>query len=583
MTRPRFIVAVAALAAIAAGGFGTFHSAGATGSFTRLVYSTNPIATAGTLTTSSGPITFTVTAYNGTATVSGATVYLAFNHVGLAPGGSVGGAATATDTTQTNITLTATPAPFVTSGTGTISITYTPSVGPVPTSGHDAVTAEDGATALTSTVSRNDNYSFSTLASYVWSDGATIAPTGTLTAGQVVTFTVTAESSTSAPVPSGQVYLSLTTTASSGGSATATDANGTSAVTSAVTRFVADNNGVVTVSYRAPTTLPSGGTDTLRAQDHSNSTLITATTTYTFSTTSPPPPTFAAHNVGAPQVAVTPDGSTQLVFWKDSASNQLTEAWYTGAWNGPMAFPQLGALTSAPGVAVTKDGTTQLVFWDGPGGHLFEAWYTGVWNGPLDITTTYLGGHGILASAPSVTTTTDGTQLVFWRGTDGHLGEAWYSNGWHGPTEPALGSLASAPSSTISADGSTQLVFFQGTDNHLTEDWFAGGAWHGPMERGPTNSSPSIAVTPDGSTQLVFYQGPGGHLFEDWYTGAWNGPVDFTTTAFGGVGPLTSPPSATVTVDGSTQLVFWQGAGNTLWEGWYAGGAWHGPVDWSAA
>jgi hypothetical protein len=280
-------------------------------------------------------------------------------------------------------------------------------------------------------------------------------------------------------------------------------------------------------------------------------------------------------------VAVTPDGSTQLVFWKDSASNQLTEAWYTGAWNGPMAFPQLGALTSAPGVAVTKDGTTQLVFWDGPGGHLFEAWYTGVWNGPLDITTTYLGGHGILASAPSVTTTNDGTQLVFWRGTDGRLAEAWYSNGWHGPTEPALGSLASAPSSTISADGSTQLVFFQATDNHLTEDWFAGGAWHGPMERGATSSSPSVAVTPDGSTQLVFYQGPGGHLFEDWYTGAWNGPVDFTTTAFGGVGPLTSPPSATVTVDGSTQLVFWQGAGSTLWEAWYAGGHWNGPRNWS--
>ncbi|MBJ7594765.1 MAG: hypothetical protein JF886_07875 [Candidatus Dormibacteraeota bacterium] len=31
---------------------------------------------------------------------------------------------------------------------------------------------------------------------------------------------------------------------------------------------------------------------------------------------------------------------------------------------------------------------------------------------------------------------------------------------------------------------------------------------------------------------------------------------------------LTSSPSVTVAVDGSTQLVFWQGSGNTLWEGW---------------
>jgi hypothetical protein len=58
--------------------------------------------------------------------------------------------------------------------------------------------------------------------------------------------------------------------------------------------------------------------------------------------------------------------------------------------------------------------------------------------------------------------------------------------------------------------------------------------------------------------------------------------VDWTTSAFAGNGLLTSSPSATVTVDGSTQIVFWQGAGSTLWEGWYAGGAWHGPVDFSA-
>ncbi|HEY8676587.1 MAG TPA: hypothetical protein VIO13_11570, partial [Candidatus Dormibacteraeota bacterium] len=83
---------------------------------------------------------------------------------------------------------------------------------------------------------------------------------------------------------------------------------------------------------------------------------------------------FAPQGVGAPQVAVTPDGKTQLVFWKGS-NNVLAEAWYTGVWHGPITFPQLGALTSTPSVTVTKDGSTQLVFWQGPGGHLFEAWY----------------------------------------------------------------------------------------------------------------------------------------------------------------------------------------------------------------
>ena len=296
-------------------------------------------------------------------------------------------------------------------------------------------------------------------------------------------------------------------------------------------------------------------------------------------------PHFAPHNVGAPQVAVTPDGSQQIVFWKDTTTNQLAEAWYSGYWNGPVGFPQLGTLTSTPGVAVTKDGSQQLVFWQGPGGHLLEAWYAlASWHGPLDITSTYLGGHGILGSAPSVVTTKDGSQLVFWRGTDGHLGEAWYAvGGWHGPVDfTTLGSLASSPSATITPDGSQQLVFFQGTNNRLTEDWYALGSWHGPVQFGALSSPPSVTVTPDGSTQLVFSKTAAGHLQESWYTlGSWHGPIAWTTSAFGGNGLLTSSPSATVTVDGSTQIVFWQGAGNTLWEGWYTLGAWHGPVDWS--
>jgi hypothetical protein len=116
-------------------------------------------------------------------------------------------------------------------------------------------------------------------------------------------------------------------------------------------------------------------------------------------------------------------------------------------------------------------------------------------------------------------------------------------------------------SATITPDGSQQLVFFQGTNNLLTEDWYALGSWHGPMQFGAISSPPSVTVTPDGSTQLVFSKTAAGHLQESWYTlGSWNGPIDWTTSAFAGNGLLTSSPSATVTVDGSTQIVFWQGA-----------------------
>jgi hypothetical protein len=300
----------------------------------------------------------------------------------------------------------------------------------------------------------------------------------------------------------------------------------------------------------------------------------------------PIPQHFAPSGVGAPQAAVTSDGSAQMVFWK-GANNQLAEAWYAGAWNGPVGLPQLGTLTSTPAVAVSKDGRTQLVFWQGPGGHLMEAWWNGRWNGPVDWTATNRWPASV-GSAPSVAFAPDGTQLIFWHGPGGHLDEVWWNGHWNGPVDwtaanrwPA--SVTSAPSVTFAPDG-TQLIFWQGPGGHLDEVWW-NGHWNGPVDwtaanRWPASvgSAPSVAFAPDG-TQLIFWQGPGGHLQEAWWNGHWNGPVDWTT-AKGWGSPLGSAPSAAVQHDG-TQLIFWQGAGGHLIEAWW-NGHWNGPVDWSA-
>ena len=576
MIRQRLVVVVALLAAIAAGAVGTLHSAGAaTGTADKLVFSPNPIALAGSL-AASATQAITVTATIGGAADNPAMVFLSFTQA------TGGGSATAG---AGNTPLTASPVGFPTDASGVVNILYT-APATLPTTGHDSVIAQN--LASSATVTKPDAYVFSPLASYAWSVGPPIAPTGTLAASHSVTFTVTAEDGANHGIAGAAISLSLTTTASTGGSAIGTDTGGPSPIGTTPSRFLADTAGAVSITYTTPSSLPSGGVDTLTAQDHPTAT-HSANTTYTFGpiTTPPPsPPHFAPQGVGAPQVAVTPDGSQQLVFWKGS-NNILAEAWYAlGHWNGPITFPQLGTIASTPSVAVTKDGSQQLVFWQGANGHLLEGWYAlGAWHGPVDWTASF-GGVGLLASSPSVVTTTDGQQLVFWRGTDSHLWEAWYSGGsWHGPADfTTLGTLASAPSAAILPNGTQQLVFWQGTDNRLTEVWYA-HSWNGPAEfpaAGSITSPPSVTVTTDGSTQLVFFRSPAGHLLESWYAGSWNGPVDFTASAFGGNGPLTSSPSATVTPDGSTQLVFWQGAGSSLWEGWYTGGAWHGPVDFSA-
>ena len=99
MIRQRLVVVVAVLAAVAAGTLGTFHSAGAA-TVTKYVFAPNPIAAAGSLTPTSPAVTITVTADAVTTPQVGATVWLAFNPVGLAPSGAFGGSATATDATH---------------------------------------------------------------------------------------------------------------------------------------------------------------------------------------------------------------------------------------------------------------------------------------------------------------------------------------------------------------------------------------------------------------------------------------------------------------------------------------------------
>jgi spore germination protein YaaH len=307
-------------------------------------------------------------------------------------------------------------------------------------------------------------------------------------------------------------------------------------------------------------------------------------------------PLYNPHGVQSPSVAVTPDGSTQMVFWR-GPGNDLDEGWYSGGvWHGVAdwtagVFGGAARLASGPSAAITPVGADQLVFWEGPGGHLFEAWYgSNGWNGPVDWTAGVFRGAAPLASAPVVRIAPDGTQLVFWSTAAGHLEEAWFTAGhWNGPVDVTASAfhgaapLASAPSLALTSNG-TQVVFWQGPANHLFEAWYAHG-WNGPVDWTASalgggailDSAPSVAVGTDGSTQVVFWEGSGGHLTEAWFAGGhWNGPADWTAGAFGGVAPLTSAPAVAVTPSGA-QVVFWAGPSQTLWESWYSGG-WNGPV-----
>lgn len=281
-----------------------------------------------------------------------------------------------------------------------------------------------------------------------------------------------------------------------------------------------------------------------------------------------------------------PAGFTPLIGWLRPQS-----------WAGPIALTTLwGSGTTADMPDALDSGSQQLVFWRGIDNHLYESWNTpGVgWMGPVDYTAK-LGGTALLASSPDVVLTPTGQQLVFWKGTDNHLWEAWFTPniGWSGPVdftaklgEPAL--LGSPPTLTLTPTGQ-QLVFWQGSDNHLWEAWFTPGlGWSGPVDytarlggAGPLGSPPRITLTPTGQ-QLVFWQGSDNHLWEAWFTPGlgWSGPVDYTAR-LGGKAPLASQPSLGLTSSGQ-QLVYWQGTDNHLYEAWFTPGiGWSGPTDYT--
>ncbi|MHB8717867.1 MAG: CHAP domain-containing protein [Candidatus Dormibacteria bacterium] len=233
----------------------------------------------------------------------------------------------------------------------------------------------------------------------------------------------------------------------------------------------------------------------------------------------------------APSVAVTPDGSQQLVFWR-SPANDLVEAWFSaGTWHGPVdwssSWKASGTVASSPALAITPDGSQQLVFWSDPNGDLREAWYAaGSWNGPVDWTAQWGGSHP-LASSPAVVTAR-GQQIVFWQDAAGHLVEAWFNGAWNGPVDwstqgaPSMTPLT-APAVSMTAQGE-QVLYWGGTGQHLDTAWWQ-GAMSAPLDLAAamnvpaaTAEAPSSALTPAGQ-RLLFWRGLNDHLQEAWSDG----------------------------------------------------------------
>jgi hypothetical protein len=191
-------------------------------------------------------------------------VYLIFKHT------KTGGGTAFVGTTA----LTLKAQPFVTDVSGHIAISYhTPATH--LTNGEDVITAQN--TASLPTIKVTDHYVFDGVARYTMHPRP-IAATHTLAGNASVVVTLTALNSSGAAVPSAVVYL-VFAQAAGGGSA----AVGTTALTSTPQAFTANASGVITITYKTPSVLPTSGMiDAIRARSAPTHPIVVASDTYTF-------------------------------------------------------------------------------------------------------------------------------------------------------------------------------------------------------------------------------------------------------------------------------------------------------------
>ncbi len=235
-----------------------------------LTITPTPIAAAGSL-AAGQTVAVNVYADNTSGSpIAGATVYLSFAPTSGGGSASVGGTA-----------LGATPAAFTAGSNGAVTVTYM-APATLPTTGTDTLRAANAGSGAT--VTTTDAYSFGSTATApsIATIGLTpnpMAASGSLSAGQTVTIEAAAYDSGGNAIPGATVYLSFMPT-SGGGTASV----GGTALTTTPAAFTTGSDGTLSITYTAPATLPSGGTDTLTAAKAAIGAAVTATDSYTFTT-----------------------------------------------------------------------------------------------------------------------------------------------------------------------------------------------------------------------------------------------------------------------------------------------------------
>ena len=194
---------------------------------------------------------------------------------------------------------------------------------------------------------------------------------------------------------------------------------------------------------------------------------------------------------------------TAQQIWNNGAASSNCAA------GAPESVPPMAP--AGPALATWQNSGQQDVYWRGTDGNLWEdVWSGGTWwasPGHLSV--------GPMGSEPAVVTNpARNEEDVFWEGMDSQLYEAYYSNSkanWFfvSPVKPLMGPLGSEPAVAAWPAGGQagqQDVFWKGTNGQLWEASWSNGTWtqpHEPFSSGTLGSAPAVVVNPCGRSRKL--------------------------------------------------------------------------------
>ena len=195
-----------------------------------------------------------------------------------------------------------------------------------------------------------------------------------------------------------------------------------------------------------------------------------------------------------------------------------------------------------------------------------------------DLTTRASGATLAIFSPSGYMFANEGTQHVVYQGRlgdgsgDGHIHELWWQNGWHhNDLTAATGApLASDQPTGFAFDaGGTQLVHYRGTNGHIHQLWWSSAGWH-HLDLTGTVGGPAAAPSrpigyafPFEGTLHVDYLGTDGHIHEFWRdSSAWH--HNDLTAATGAPLAISNPTGYVFVAQNTQHVVFTADNHNTI-------------------